>query len=119
MDKTSRWQKTKYLHKKSARYRKSYFTKICAYEVYVQFACIAQGILQYLSITKSDTVKKQCRTWFRTIRPNVLPTELIVGVALKNSMPYFLAGSTFPSKLKKFIHEKTDFEEQDEFPVTG
>ncbi len=119
MDTTSRWQKTQYLHKKPARYRKSYFTKICAYEVYVQFACIAQGILQYLSITKPDTVKKQCRTWFRTIRPNVLPTELIVGEALKNSMPYFLAGSLFPANLKKFIHEKTDFEEQDDFPLTG
>ena len=119
MDKTSRWQKTKYLHKKTVQYRRTYFTKIRAYETYVQLAYIAQGILQYLSITKSDIVKKQCRTWFRTIRPNVLPSELVVGLALKNSMPYFLAGSLFKPNLKKFIHEKTDFEEQDDIFLTG
>ena len=100
-------------------YRKIYFTKIRAYEVYVQFASIAQGILQYLSITKSDIVKKKCRTWFRTIRPNALPSELVVGCALKNSMPYFLAGSLFPANLKKFIQEKMDFEEKEDILLTG
>ena len=119
MEKTSRWQKTKYLHKKTVQYRRAYFTKIRAYEIYVQLACIAQGILQYLSITKSDTVKQQCRTWFRTIRPNVLPSELVVGLALKNSMPCFLAGSLLKPNLKKFIHEKTDFEKQDDIFLTG
>ncbi len=119
MDKTFRRQKTKCLHKKSAQYKKIYFTKIRAYEVYVQFASIAQGILQYLSITKSYIVRKQCRTWFRTIRPNVLPSELVVGCALKNSMPYFLAGSLFPANLKKFIQRKVKNEEQDTFSLTG
>ena len=109
MEKTRPGDGTKYLHRKTITYREKYFQKLRTYEIYVQFCFIAQGILQYLSLTQSKLVWTNFGSWIRTIRPNVLPTEMVVGMALRNNLQHFLAGKVFPLPLQKFILDKTDF----------
>ena len=53
MEKTRPGDGTKYLHRKTITYREKYFQKLRSYDIYVQFGFIAQGILQYLSLTQS------------------------------------------------------------------
>ena len=109
MDKTKLKEKAKHLHKKSAEYRERYLEKQNAYHIFVQLGFIAQGVLAFLSMAKTKEVRDNFKicSWFRTLHPNSLPTELIAGIALKNCRGQFLAGSVFPSNLKKFIREKT------------
>ena len=108
MEKTKRGEGTKYLHKKPGDYRERYLGKLGAYELYVQLAFIARGILQFLSITKTVVVMGNFKCWFRTLRPGVLPTELVVMMALKNCSGHFLADSVFPQSLVKFVREKDE-----------
>ena len=119
MEKTHRRQGCKYLHRKSAEYRERYSKKLRAYEIYVQMAFIAQGIMQYLSLAYSKAVWKYFGSWIRTIRPGVYPTEMVVGMALRNCLFYFLKGSIFPSITRKFIREKTDFQEVEHYRMPG
>jgi hypothetical protein len=51
---------------------------------------IAQGMLQYLSMTRDELVWKHFGTWIRTIRPDVLPSEMVVSEALNNTLSEFL-----------------------------
>ena len=83
MEKTRPGDGRKYLHRKAITYREKYFKKLRTYEIYVQLGFIAQGILQYLSLTQSKLVWRNFGSWIRTIRPNVLPTEMVVGMALR------------------------------------
>ena len=107
MDKTSRGDKTIYLHKKSKEYRDRYFNKMRAYEIYVQLGLIAQGVMLYLSLFQTKAVWASFETWIRTIRPNVRPIEMVVGMSLRNVLIYFLKDNKFPPNLQKFIKENT------------
>ena len=107
IEKISRGDKTIYLHKKSKEYRNRYFNKMRAYEVYVQLGLIAQGVMLYLSLFHTKAVWGCFETWIRTIRPNVRPTEMVVGMSLRNVLIYFLEGNKFPPNLQKFIRENT------------
>ena len=111
MDKVRRRDGTIYLHEKSNAYREKYFRKLRAYEVYVQLAFISQGIMQYLSVAHTRLVWTHFTGWIRTIRPNVLPSEMVVSWGLRNNLIYFLEGKPFPLCLQKFIREKTIFQE--------
>ncbi len=62
-----------------------------AYHVFVQTGMIAQGMLQYLAMTCDGLVWKHFGTWIRTIRPDVLPSEMIVSAALKNTTAWIFA----------------------------
>ena len=119
MEKTKRGEKTKYLHTKSADYRRRYHDKHGCYELYAQLGFIAQGVLMYLSMAKTDVVRGNFKCWFRTLRRGILPTELMVKVALKNCHSHFLAGSGLPPTLAKFIREKTTSDPEEELALSG
>ncbi len=102
-----------YLHMESAIYRKQIIRKMRAYHCFVLVGLIAQGMLQYLSMTCEQAVWKNFGSWIRTIRPNVLPSESVVSDALKNTFPDFLKGSIAGGIIEKFIASKI------EVPHTG
>ncbi len=47
-------------------------------------------------------------SWLRTIRPGLLPSELVSSLALRNSFPQFLAVSSFSSPFEKFLRDNID-----------
>lgn len=119
MEKTNRGQKTKYLHNESSDYRSRYLKKLEEFLIYVQLGFIAQGVLQYLAIAKTKAVFKSFDCWFRTLRPGLLPSELVVKIALKNCCRHFSTDSGLPQNLVKFIQEKMDSVSEDKFSLAG
>lgn len=99
-----------YLHKKTDAYRKAVRRKIHAYHCYMQTGIIAHGLLQYLSLTCSQQIWKSFGSWIRTIRPGILPSEMVVAIAMQNTIPEFLADSPLKPILAKFIAEKIDLQ---------
>jgi hypothetical protein len=97
-----------HLHHKSQSYRYQVRRKIGAYHMHIQLGCIAQGLLQALSILCATSVWKHFGSWLRTVRPGILPSELVVAVALRHSLPLFLADSSQDHILAKFIRENID-----------
>lgn len=97
-----------YLHHKPSCYRNQVKRKIAAYHAHIQLGVIAQGILQVLSIRCTAAVWRHFGSWIRTIRPDILPSELVVSVALRHSLPLFLADSPRDHILAKFIRERLD-----------
>ena len=79
-----------------------------AYHCFVQAGLIAQGLLQYLSMTRERLVWRNFGSWIRTIRPGVLPSEAVVSDALKNTLPKFLASSITGGIIEKFISSRID-----------
>ncbi len=69
---------------------------------------IAQGLLQYLSIYAHETVWKNFGTWLRTIKPNTLPSEMVVSLAMANTYNEFLVDEKYMSIFKKFLLQKID-----------
>ena len=102
-----------HLHRESEPYRRKVLRKIHAYHVFVQVGMIAQGMLQYLAMTKEALVWKHFGTWIRTTRPDVLPSEMIVSEALKNTLSKFLLRGRIAKDWRKFVLDKVDFERPD------
>ena len=102
-----------YLHRTSEQYRKQVARKMRAYHVFVQTGMIAQGMLQYLSMTRAELVWKHFGSWIRTIRPDVLPSEMVVSEALKNTLAEFLHRSVIAAPFRKFILDRIDFTRAD------
>jgi len=97
-----------YLHHKSDAYRKAVRRKIAAYHRHIQLGLIAQGLLQILSATKPKLVWRFFGSWLRTVRPGLAPSEQVVAVALRNTIPEFLATAAKTSILVKFIRDRLD-----------
>jgi hypothetical protein len=97
-----------HLHRKSDDYRDAVRRKIAAYHRHIQLGLIAQGLLQILSATKPTPVWQSFGSWIRTIRPGLAPSEQVVAVALRNTLPEFLASAANPSILVKFIRDRLD-----------
>jgi len=106
MTRLSRKSGNQHLHRKDEKYRDQVRRKIRAYHAHIMAGIIAQGMLQYLSLFKTDLVWKSFGSWIRTIRPGVLPSEQVVAVAMSNVMPAFLAVSEDEQILAKFIRER-------------
>jgi hypothetical protein len=102
-----------YLHRTTAQYRQQVARKMRAYHVFVQTGMIAQGMLQYLSMTRDELVWIHFGSWIRTIRPDVLPSEMIVSEALRNTLFEFLHYSVIAVPLRKFILGNIDFTRAD------
>ena len=96
------------IYNKSAKYRHAVKRKLKAYHVYVQLACIAQGLLQHLALNCANRVWRQFRSWLRTMNIHKPPSELVVAYALRNSLLEFLAGTPDDHKLKKILLENMD-----------
>lgn len=97
-----------YLHCKSDTYRDAVRRKIAAYHRHIQLGLIAQGLLQILSATKPTLVWQSFGSWIRTVRPGLAPSEQVVAIALRNTLPEFLATAAKPSILVKFIRDRLD-----------
>jgi hypothetical protein len=102
-----------YIHRASVAYRKAVERKLRAYHAYVQTGMIAQGMLQYLSMSCERLVWQHFGTWIRTVRPGVLPSEMIVSISLKNTLPEFLQGGARALGFRKFILGNIDPERAD------
>lgn len=99
-----------HLHRKSDPYRAQVRRKMRAYSCHIQTGVIAQGLLQMLSVLYSQMVWRCFGSWIRTIRPGIPPSEQVVGMALRHSLPEFLAAGDKTSALAKFINDRLDLD---------
>jgi hypothetical protein len=97
-----------HLHRKSQNYRDAVRRKIGAYHCHIQLGIIAQGLLQYLSSSFPDKVWASFGSWIRTIRPGICPSEHVTAIAMRNSLPAFLADSSGNTDLADFLRERID-----------
>jgi hypothetical protein len=103
-----RFSGNQYIHKKPEEYRQTVQRKMDAYHRFVQTGLIAQGLLQYLSASFPQLVFSSFGSWFRTIRTDFPPSELVTAIALRQSLPEFLSDSSQNSIFKKFILQRID-----------
>lgn len=111
--------KAQKIYNKSPQYRRAVKRKLKAYHVYVQLACIAQGLLQHLALNYSSRVWKHFRSWLRTMNTDRPPSELVVAYALRSSLFEFLAGTPDDDKLKKLLEENMDPEKLPELHMAA
>ena len=97
-----------HLHRKSDDYRNAVRRKIAAYHRHIQLGFIAQGMLQILSAMQPTLVWRSFGSWIRTVRPGLAPSEQVVAIALRNTLPEFLATAAKTSILVKFIRDRLD-----------
>jgi len=105
MKPTRRGGKDRYLHRESEAYRRAVRRKLHAYQVFLTMGVVVQGLMHYLSGCHTEAVWAAHRTWIRTIRKGVAPSELIVKTALRNALPDFLLSGGETHDLTKFIVE--------------
>ncbi len=91
------------IEREPEKYRRAVQRKMGAYHRYVQLGCIVQGLLQHLAINFRGTVWAMFRSWLRTMKTDMVPSELVVAHALKSSFPDFLLDTNAECELKKFI----------------
>ncbi|GFP42856.1 hypothetical protein HKBW3C_01980 [Candidatus Hakubella thermalkaliphila] len=96
------------LHRKTEEYRNAVRRKLNAYHRHIQIGIIAQGLLQYLSSVFPKLVWSSFGSWIRTIRPGICPSEQVTAIAMRNTLPAFLAHSPQNSILAEFLHERID-----------
>ena len=97
-----------YLHRRSQEYRRLVYRKMDAYHRFVQLACIAQGLQQYLALHFRSKVWEQFRSWMRTMNPRQPPSEAVVAQALRNTLPEFLLCAPVTNILRKFLADRID-----------
>ena len=97
-----------HLHHKSAQYRRAVLRKMGAYHRYVQLGCIAQGLLQHLALNHRTTVWQSFRSWLRTMKPELPPSELVVTIALRTSLPEFLLSGVQALELRKMLADNAE-----------
>jgi DDE superfamily endonuclease len=73
--KTKEGNKSVYLHRKTPEFLRQVYRKIEAYERFVNIACIALGILQWLAIRFPQAIWDRFPVWMRTLPKHGCPTE--------------------------------------------
>jgi hypothetical protein len=94
-----------YLHRASDAYRAAIHRKMAAFHIHVQLGCIAQGLLQHLSLNYTAEVWLCFRSWLRTMNLALPPSELVVANALRSAIPRFFSSSQLDPKLKKILDQ--------------
>jgi len=97
-----------YLHRKNKTYRDHICRKMRAYHCHMQLGIIAQGLLQYLSLTCTKAVWNSFGSWLRTIREGIYPSEQVTALAMRNTLPELLVNSPDEQILANFIRQKID-----------
>ena len=100
-------------------YRRKVRRKLDAYHRYVQLGCIAQGLLQHLAINASDAVWNHFKSWMRTMKPNLTPSEAVAAQALRSSFPDFLLRAPDGNELKKFVLDNAELDRCPGFRMAG
>jgi hypothetical protein len=108
MDKIKWGDKDQNLERAPLKYRQAVARKIDAYHRYVQIGCIVQGLLQHLAINFRLSVWRTFNSWLRTMKPNRVPSEMVVALSLRHSFPQFLLDTHSEPELKKFILDHAD-----------
>lgn len=108
-----------HLENKTEDYKQAVRRKMAAYHRFVQLGCIAQGLLQHLAINFRETVWAKFNSWLRTMRTDLVPSEMVVGYALKSSFCYFLLDTSTEPEMKKFILERADFDRMPGMTMTS
>ena len=108
-----------YLHHETEAYRQKVKRKMNAYHRYVQLGCIAQGLLQYLSVSFPKFVWARFNSWLRTMNTDKAPSEMVVAQALRASLPQFLVVNQGNHDLEKFIVENADLSRLPEMKLAG
>jgi hypothetical protein len=103
-----RCQGNQYLHRETKLYREHVIRKIGAYHLFVHAGIVAQGLLQYLSITYPELIWRSFGSWIRTIRPGIPPSEMVTAIALREAFPQFLLTRKTGSIFAKFVVERID-----------
>lgn len=98
-----------HLHRRGDAYREAVRRKMAAYHCFIQVGLIAQGLLLALATTVPDAVWNHFGSWLRTRRPGVCPSERVVAIALRNTLPDFLADESLAPDLTIFLRERMDF----------
>jgi len=83
MKPTRRGAGNRHMHRESEAYRTAIRRKLRAYHVFLFMGVIAQGLMHYLSASHTEPVWQCFRSWLRTIRQGVAPTEMVVKIALR------------------------------------
>jgi hypothetical protein len=107
----TRRARDQYLHRKTDAYRDAVRRKLDAYHRFIQLGLIAQGILLALATTVPEIVWASFGSWLRTIRPGIVPSEAVTALALRNTLPHFLADSSPAPDLAKFVQQRLDLEQ--------
>jgi hypothetical protein len=94
-----------HLHMKSEYYRQMVRRKMNAYHLHVQLGCIAQGLLQHLSLNFGTKVWNQFHGWLRTMDPTRPPSELVTAQALRERLPDFLDVLAQEPKARKLLRK--------------
>jgi hypothetical protein len=89
-------------------YKRAVDRKVAAYHRYVQIGCIVQGLLLHLAINFREKVWTSFKGWLRTMKPDLIPSEMVVAAALRERFPEFLASTRGDDALKKFILDRAD-----------
>lgn len=105
------------LQDRSQKYRQAVQRKMDAYHRYVQLGCIAQGLLQHLAINFSETVWAQFKSWLRTMKKNLIPSEMVAAHAMKSSFCEFLLDTPTEPELKKFILDRAECDKMPGFQM--
>lgn len=108
-----------FLHRTSKSYRKKIKRKLDAYHRYVQLGCIAQGLLQYLSIAFGKEVWLNFNSWLRTMKTDSAPSEMVVAQSLRSSLFEFLSSKGKTHKLAKIILQNADLSRMPNMRLTG
>jgi len=106
MKKISRRGGNQYMHHESEDYRDAVRRKLHAYHVFLFMGVVTQGLMHYLSACHTQRVWESFGSWLRTIRKGVAPSELVVQMAMRNTLPAFLAAGSETNRLAKFIVER-------------
>ncbi len=99
-----------HLERRPVSYQKDVARKLEAYHRYVQLACIVQGLLQNLAINFAPTVWASFSGWLRTMKTDLIPSEMVTAHALRSHLPHFLMDTSSERELKKFILDRADYE---------
>jgi len=108
-----------FLHHKTDQYRDAIRRKLAAYHRFIQTAIISQGVLQCIATTTPALVWSSFGSWLCTIRPGIPPSELIVMIALRNSLPDFLIACGPGHLLRKFLRDRLDLNRAEGFRLAG
>jgi len=108
MEKIKRRSGDQEVYNKDESYQAQVKRKLNAHMLFVQLGLISQGLLIYLSVSLKSAVWRHFRSWFRTMKTEKCPSELVVSYALRSSFWAFLLNSSVGRTWKKFISKRMD-----------
>lgn len=108
-----------YMHRETKEYRDQVRRKMKAYNLHIQVGLIAQGLLQYLSVTSPTIVWRCFGSWLRTMNSKISPSEAVVAQALRSRFPEFLLGLPSTHILQIFLADKLDLSRCQEIRIAA